>query len=298
MFVVCAGAMLLFTCDVALAGRAFDGQMDFDSSPAGNYAVITGGLFPNGQTYNGNNASGGTIRFIHDDASLGYPGAFQTWERDDWFTETSSVALTMKNDGSIIFDNNGIETSSYPTNFYGNPSDPSQITPGLYCGYSMSNVEDWIWGGYFRVNEATEFDTIIGYFPETYYDPIDLSYPWEFDVNIFSAVDGIGDDAGYLMPANTGAFRGDVFSSDTTPGTFYVSNTGEVRHYSGFSDNDDIIYRLLYELDEPFTLPAGEYFFSHDAQAIPEPVSLVFFATGLAGVFGFVARRRMQRRRT
>ena len=31
-----------------------------------------------------------------------------------------------------------------------------------------------------------------------------------------------------------------------------------------------------------------------DAEIIPEPISLVFFGTGLVGVFGFVARRKMQ----
>jgi hypothetical protein len=31
------------------------------------------------------------------------------------------------------------------------------------------------------------------------------------------------------------------------------------------------------------------------AETIPEPVSLVFFGTGMAGVFGFVARRRIRK---
>ena len=33
-----------------------------------------------------------------------------------------------------------------------------------------------------------------------------------------------------------------------------------------------------------------------DLAAIPEPISLIFFGTGLAGVFGFVSRRKMRRR--
>ena len=41
----------------------------------------------------------------------------------------------------------------------------------------------------------------------------------------------------------------------------------------------------------------GELLFKAQVSPIPEPVSLIFFGTGLVGVFGFVARRRMQAKR-
>ena len=54
----------------------FNGSADFASNAYGYYAMLTGGLFPTCQAdagYNGNNASGGTLRFIHDDPAGGYP---------------------------------------------------------------------------------------------------------------------------------------------------------------------------------------------------------------------------------
>jgi hypothetical protein len=275
----------------ALAGNVFNGQIDNNMDAWGYYAAITGGLFPNGQTYNGDNASGGVLRYIFDDPNHPWAGGQtqQAWHRDDWFVETSGLALTMKNNGAIIFDNNGIETSSYPVNFYGNSSNPGQLTPGLYCGWEMSNNLDWVYAGYFKLNEDTEVDQIIGYFAETYQVPIDLSKPFGFNVNICSAVPGTGADAGYLMPANTGAFRGDVFSSDYVSGTFTISDTGVDRIYSGagWSPTDNI-YRLTFTLDEPIVLPAGEYFFSHDAM-VPEPAMMALLALG---ALALLRRRR------
>lgn len=49
---------------------------------------------------------------------------------------------------------------------------------------------------------------------------------------------------------------------------------------------DDIMY-LTYTLDAPITLPAGEYWFSHDAEIVPEPASVVVWSLlgmGLAAV--------------
>ncbi len=274
----------------------FDGQLDYETTSAGWYAVITGGLFTNGQTNNGTNASGGVMRYTFDgDPHPWSSKAQQTWHRDGWFADTAGVALTMKSSGSTVYDNNGIDTGTFSTNFYGNAADPSEITSGLYVGFSMANNIDWIYSGYFKLTEETSIDQISGYFAETYSYPIDLSHPFQFDMNIFSAVEGEGDNAGYLMPANTGSFRGDVFSSDNVSGTFAVSDSGQVRHYAGFSDNDDIIYQLTYDLDSSITLAAGEYFFSHSANVVPEPATLIIWAGlgALAMLVGWQRRRKV-----
>jgi len=276
-------------------GSVFNGTVDNETEAYGNYAVLTGGLFTNSQTTT-SPGKRGVMMYIHDQDPhpLGsYPAAFQQWKRDGWFDATAGVALTLNYGGSIVFDNNGIDTATYPANFYGNPSNPADVTPGLYCGFSMSNNLDWTYAGYFRLEDETTFDQISGYFAQTYYVPIDLTHPFEFNMNIYSAVDGTGTDAGYKMPVNTGAFRGDVFSDDLVAGTFNITNSGEVRHYAGFDNNDDIIYRLTYTLDSPIALPAGAYFFSHDAQVIPEPVTMAGLFLGIGCLARYVRRRKV-----
>jgi len=236
---------------------AFDGQADYETSVFGLHYFISGGKFVNGQTVNGDNASGGVFRFISDDPNWGsYP--LQVWNRDDWFTQNAGLALTLENGGTIVYDNNGIETHT-TGGYY---DDTQTSIAGLYMGFCMSNNYDWIYAGYFKLEAPTQIDTIIGYFDGTgYYGYFDPSNPAiAYRMNIFSSyMDGI-----HPMPTNTGAFDGDVLCTDTTSGTFSWSDTGEARRYSGWGDRTDPIYRLVYTLDTPITLPPGEYFFSHD----------------------------------
>ncbi len=295
---MCVVALYLGLAGDAGAGPAFNGHIDNDTTDYGYYALLTGGKFVNGQTQN-SPGKDGVICFTHDEDPHpwgSYPGAFQQWQRDAggiWADETAGVALTMKHQGTTVFDNNGIEDGSYPTNFYGDPNNPTQTPPGLYCGYSMCNNLDWVYGGYFKLNAEVQVDEIVGYFAETFWEPIKLDAGLRFNMNIYSTVNGTGGDAGYVMPMNTGAFRGDVFNDDNAAGTFTVSDTGEKRYFYGFPGDEDRIYRLTYELDSPITLPAGEYFFSHDAQIppIPEPVTLLGVLAGTAAL-GRCARRR------
>ena len=256
----------------------FNGHVEFATEDYGWYAALTGGIAENGQTRDGTQ---GTMWYIHDDSTdTTYPTAFQQWKRDGWFAENMGVALTMRYENNIVYDNNGIDTNTFATNFYGDPSAPSTVVPGLYCADSMSNNYDWIYAGYFKIDQTTTIDQISGYFAETYYytiAPYLDSGVWDFRMNIFSSeVDG-----SYVKPA-VDSFIGDVFTTDTAAGEFTVEDSGVVRYYSSFSDNEDIIYRLTFDLDTPITLEPGEYFFSHDAiLTVPEPSTFVLIAMGL-----------------
>jgi hypothetical protein len=187
----------------------------------------------------------------------------------------------------IKFDNNLIENGEPygPGDFYNDAlcENPNPIA-GLYGGYCMSNNYDWIYAGYFKLNEATTVDTIIGYFDaRNGFDPFDPAIGYR--MNIWSSI----ASGTSMMPAYTGSFDGDVFCSDGIAGTITVSDTGVKRHYSGWGEGvDDIIYRVTLTLDTPITLDAGEYFFSHDA-IVPEPATMSLLAIG---VFGLIRRKK------
>jgi len=277
----CLFTMLLVIsfCGLTMAD-AMNGHIDNSTYDLGRYYQITGGIFTNDQTYNGDNASGGVFRFIHDGDPhpWEYPSAFQQWARDDWFPENAGLALTMKNNGAIVYNNNGIEDGTHG----GYYDDTLTSIAGLYMSYAMSNNDDWIYSGYFKLLEETTVDTLIGYFDGTGYSGnFDPDNPMiDYRMNIWDCVmDGI-----YPMPSEN-SFTGDVFSSDYVAGTFTWSDTGVARHYSGWGEGvTDPIYRLVYSLDEPLVLPAGEYFFSHDAVIVPVPGAVLLGILGLGAV--------------
>jgi hypothetical protein len=273
----------MFHASVACAA-VFNGVSDHATGDFGYYYAITGGKFPTGTTPNGDNASGGTMRFISDDPAIWGRNVSESglWQKDDWFTQTAGIAVTLKNGAAIVYDNNGIEDGSHG-GFYDAQGNPSASTPGLYRGYSMSNNFDWIYAGYFKLEAETTITELIGYFDENAgFDRNDPAIGYR--MNIWSNV------SGDLLPTNTGSFIGDVLSSDVVAGTFSTSDSGVDRVFGPDNGNmTDDIFRLSYVLDAPVILPAGEYWFGHDA-TVPEPSTVVIL--GLAGVAGLALVRR------
>lgn len=275
--------LAILFCSLTIADT-FDQQADNQRDDLGYYYAIAGGKFPNGQTVTGEKDTGGSMAFILDAPDWqewGYNYALDVWHKDGWFPETAGIALTMEYQGSTIFDNFNNDTGD----FYTVPDgQASEDTPGLYRGYSMSNNYDWIYAGYFKLNEETTIDQITGYFDEN--AGFDADNPLiGYRMNIWSNVDV--DKGTYIQktPVADTDFTGDVFSSDTWAGTFSWGDTGVDRIFGDDYGNihDDILY-LTYTLDTPLVLQAGEYWFSHDAVIVPVPAAVILGILGLGAV--------------
>ncbi|MCK8602622.1 hypothetical protein [Desulfoferrobacter suflitae] len=272
--------MLLFLSGVAFAEFEFNQRGDNQTDSLGYYYGITGGLFPTGATPNGDNATGGTFRYLLDDPDWGaYP--LNQWNKDDWFPENAGLALTLKYGDTVIYDNNGIEDGS-GAGLYDYSNSPNYF-PLLYRGYCMVNNFDWIYATYFKLENETTFDTIIGYFdPTAATDQNDPSITYQFDPNspsigyhmsIWTAYKDMPETSPESWLPTVPSFTGDAFDSLLYHGTFSVSETGVNRVFpSGMQRAPDPIWRLVYKLDWPITLPAGVYFFSHNAVVLKEVI--------------------------
>ena len=133
----------------AIAGQAgataFNGTDDNQIDAYGYYYAVSGGKFPTGSTPNGDNASGGTYRFVTDSDywSAVYCISKGVWYKDDWYADNAGLALTLKNGAVTVYDNNGLEDGSFPVNHYNGPLGGH----GAVVAYSMSNNFDWVYAG-------------------------------------------------------------------------------------------------------------------------------------------------------
>ena len=252
LILVTSAVVALFS-GLAMAQFEFDGEPDNSLDSFGYYYGITGGLFPTGNIPNGNNGSGGTFRYITDYPDWGY--TIQTWHKDDWFPENAGLALTLMSGDMIVYDNNGIEDGSGKALY--DYSDSPNYYPLLYRGYVMVNNWDWIYATYFKLESETTFDTIIGYF-----DPTAGFCPKSpligYHMSIWSAYQDLpSTNPNSWMPAIT-SFTGNVFDSLDDLGTFSFSDTKIDRVFpKDWHWKSDSIWRLVYKLESPVALPAG-----------------------------------------
>jgi hypothetical protein len=289
----CSIVASVLACNDVSAGPIypFNGAADNQTDIHDYHYAVTGGIFPTGNQPNGTRASGGTMAFITDDPIWGY--ATQVWHRDTWFAETAGQAMTFRNNGTTIYDNNGIDDGSYG-DFYNAQAQgrANADTPGLYQNYAMANNFDFMYASYFKIEQATTIDQIVGYFNgDGFNNTADPNSPLlNYRFNIWSTVGNCTEPNVGCLPVNTGSFNGDIFSMQIA-GTGTTSATGVNRVFSNGST--DPIWRVVFNLETPLVLQPGEYYGGHDrviAAAAPEPGAMALLGLGLASLAA--ARRR------
>ncbi len=262
------GRLLLLVGAVAGAADStssdFNGRAEHQTDQVGYYHVITtgrgaGGAFPTGEAY----PEGATFRFVTDDPDWDLP--IQAWQYRDWFPPTTTLAMTMWSDDTLLYVNHGIEDGQTGT-FYRARLDasgaPTLFAPGLSSFFSMSNNYDMIYAGAFRLEEPITFNRISGYFAcVDGFDPNDFRVG--FRMNIWTAA--VRPENPEIPLPEIDSFTGNVFSTETVRGKFEYVKTGVERDWTELERDARPIWRLTYALEEPLTLPAGDYFFSHDA---------------------------------
>ena len=262
----------------------FNGAPDNGTGAYDYHYAITGGKFPTGNIPNGTRASGGTMAYIYDDPYWG--AGINVWHRDTWFAETAGQAMTFLNDGTTVYDNNGIEDGSYG-DFYDAQAQGRTVnegTPGLHQNYANANNFDFIYASYFKIEQTTTIDEIIGYFNGNGYyntlaNPNDPNLAYRF--NIWSTNGADCTVAPGCLPVNTGSFSGDVFSTRVSGALNPTSYTNVDRVF--VNGSTDPIWRVTFKLDTPLILAPGEYYGGHDRVLAPEPATLLLMGLGLGG---------------
>ncbi len=253
--------------DVTAEGVGTGQAVSIPVEPNGFYWVLSGGKFPPGHFRNGVGGSTSALVFLHDDPELWGSAGYRVWTTNTRlgprFAASSGLALTLMSGGTIVYDNNGIEDGSHG-GYYDNSAGavPDDDKPGLYLWFSMSGNYRAIYATWFRLATAVTVDKIIGYFdgdgnPELPFDRENMYN--RYRMNIWSS-NFVG------LPA-VSSFTGNIFSTDSTPGTFTMSPTAVDRTLANGAR--DRIWRLVFTPDRPLVLGPGEYWFSHDV-AVPE----------------------------
>jgi hypothetical protein len=244
----------------------------------GFYYGLLGGKAVTGQTLTGTSGANSALAFRQSDAiTWGTTIGLNAWTNNtpltgSQYATVTGLAFTLMNGSTVVYDNNGIEggTATTTGNFYNNLGGGSDtLKPGLEDLYSMSNYFPLAFAGAFTLTQSTTITTLIGYFDPGASNtlPFDPTNPYlKYRMNIFSSVAG-------PLPKETGSFTGDIFSSDTAAGTFSFSATNVKMVSSVTTNNPKTIYRLSYQLTTPLTLPAGQYWFGHDASIRATPAA-------------------------
>jgi uncharacterized protein (TIGR03437 family) len=256
---------------VSVGGVTTQASMTIPYRQLGFYFSLLGGKTVTGQTLNGVGGSTSALAFRQSDALTWGNVGLNAWTNNtglgsDYSTVTGE-ALTLKNGSTIVYDNNGIETGTTGTFYNNTGGGPDTKKPGLSDLYSMSNYFPLAFAGYLKLGASTTVSELIGYFDVL--GSIDLPFDpnngfVKYRMNIFSNASG-------TLPKETGNYIGDIFSSDTTAGAFSFSDTGVKIISSDPKNLPKLVYRLSYKLTTPLTLPAGEYWFSHDASVRATP---------------------------
>jgi uncharacterized protein (TIGR03437 family) len=240
----------------------------------GFYYSVLGGKAVAGETLNGVSGAQSALAFRESDAvTWGSGPGFNAWSDltglGAMYSVVTGTAVTLFNGTNVVYDNNGLETASFGT-FYNNTGGPPDAQkPGLTDLYSMSNYFPNVYAGYFTLAQPATITQMIGYFDAsgTPSLPFDPANPYvKYRMNIFSMASG-------NLPTNTTNYVGDIFTSDTTAGTFAYSQTGVNMISSTSTDVPKPIYRLSYTLKTPLTLAAGQYWFEHDASVRTAPAA-------------------------
>lgn len=233
----------------------------------GFYNTVVGGKAVAGQTVLGVDA----MAFRQSDALAWGSTGLGAWARAASASINSTVsglAVTLRNGSTTVYDNNGIEDAT-GASFYSNTGGGSDSTkPGLSVAYSMSNYFPLVFATYVHLTQATTVSELIGYFQGTGSTslPFDPSNPYiKYRMNLWSNASG--------LPKENASFAGDVWTSDGKTGTFSVSKTSVSRISSSAAATPDPIWRLSFKPAAPVTLPAGDYWFEHDASIRDTPSS-------------------------
>jgi uncharacterized protein (TIGR03437 family) len=276
-FIVVSGPL---NVAVTVGGATTQTNVTLPYQQLGFYWSMLGGKQVTGQALTAVGGANSAVAFRQSDKTTWGNAGFNAWTNNtglgSQYSTATGVALTMRNGTTVVYDNNGIETNS-TGNFYNNTGGGlNSQKPGLSDMYSMSNYFPLTFAGYLKLSAATTVTELIGYFDvlgskDLPFDPANGFV--KYRMNLYSNATG-------TLPKETGTFTGDVFSSDTTAGTFSFSDTGVKVLSSLPTDDPKSIYRLSYKLAAPLTLPAGEYWFSHDASVRTTPAASSTAAAG------------------
>lgn len=199
---------LLFA-GLAVAGTAFGQAFNGTSEnylPTFFYAA-TADQFVNGATLDGDT---GALYYTHDDAPFwngfsGAPGGPNVWTKEVGFgSGVSGLAFDLSIGGTTVFSNNSIAEGDPNGNYLNGGANARGA-------YSMENNFDFVYAGYFALEQDTRFDSLSMF----YYtgDPFNTGIGWDpsFLTGWTWSIWSVDQNGG---PVNTGGFTGDVLSSD------------------------------------------------------------------------------------